>query len=99
MPRIWKEEEIKTLILTNDRMVYKSLLKLYECQTADEQEDGSATERNGAGFNGIDAPILTSFAEFLNRAGFLTAKQTALCRKKLVKYTKQLTRIANSATA
>jgi len=93
--RVWKEEEIKQLILVNDKMVCKCLIKLYERQTADERIEGSANERNGAGFNGVDAPILTSFAEFFNRTGFLTHKQTEVCRKKLIKYVKQLTTIAN----
>lgn len=95
MRRVWKEEEIKQLIMVNDRMVCKSLIKLYECQTISEQADGTASVRNGAGFNGVDAPIMTSFAEFLNRSGFLTPKQIQICRKKLIKYTRQLTRIAN----
>lgn len=94
--RVWEVEEIKHLILTNDKMVYRSLIKLYERQTEGERMDGSATERNGAGFNGIDAPILTSFAEFFNRAGFLTTKQMQICRKKLIKYSGQLTMIANA---
>ena len=97
MVRVWTQEEIKQLIMVNDKMVCKSLIKLYERQTASEQMDGSTTERNGAGFNGVDAPILTSFAEFLKRAGFLTPKQIQVCRKKLIKYTRQLTVIANMA--
>ena len=93
--RVWTEEEIKTLVQTNDKVLYGALRKLYDCQTADEIAEGSANHRNGAGFNGVDAGILTSFCEFLNRSGFLTVKQKAIARKKMVKYTRQLTMLAN----
>lgn len=93
--KTWTEDEIKNLVQTNDTMLYHSLLKLYDCQTADEKASGETHVINGKGFNGVDAPILSSFCEFLNKTGFLTAKQKILARKKLVKYTKQLTVIAN----
>lgn len=94
--RIWTEDEIRELVQTNDKVLYGALKNLYACQTADEQADGETHNRNGAGFNGADAPILSSFAEFLERTGFLTPKQKVLARKKLVKYNKQLTRLANA---
>lgn len=93
--RVWTEEEIKTLVQKNDKVLYGALKKLYACQTEDEKEDGAANHKNGAGFNGVDAGILTSFCEFLNKAGFLTEKQKVIARKKMVKYTKQLTILAN----
>ena len=95
--RVWSEEEIKDLIQTNDKVLYGALKKLYACQTADEQISGETKEQNGVGFNGVDAPILTSFCEFLNKTGFLTPKQKNLARKKLVKYNKQLTKLANAS--
>ncbi len=93
--RVWTEEEIKILVQTNDKVLYGALRKLYECQTADEKADRTANHRNGAGFNGIDAGIMTSFCEFLNRTGFLTVKQKEIARRKMVKYTRQLTMLAN----
>ena len=94
--RVWTEEEIRNLVQTNDKVLYGALRNLYNCQTADEKEDGETTHQNGAGFNGLDAPILSSIAEFLNKNGFLTEKQKVLVRKKLVKYNRQLTRLANA---
>ena len=94
--RIWTAEEIKNYVQTSDFVLYKGLLKLYDCQTADEKMAGSTSHDNGAGFNGVDAPILSSFAEFLIKTGFLTPKQKVIARKKLVKYTKQLTALANA---
>lgn len=93
--RTWSEEEIKDLIQTNDKVLYGALKKLYAEQTADEQSDGQTSHANGAGFNGVDSPFLSSCSEFLLRKGYLTDKQKASVRKLLVKYNKQLTRLAN----
>lgn len=95
--KTWTEEEIKNLIQVNDKVLYGALKKIYAEQTADEKASGQTNHQNGVGFNGVDAPILSSFAEFLNKTGFLTPKQRAIARKKLIKYTKQLTRLANNA--
>lgn len=94
--RVWTEDEIKNLIQTNDKVLYGALRKLYAEQTSDEQAAGTTKHYNGVGFNGADAKIMSSFAEFLKRTGFLTPKQKAVARRKLVKYNKQLTRIANA---
>ena len=94
--RVWTEEEIKHLIQVNDKVLYGALKKIYGEQTADEKASGQTNHQNGVGFNGVDAPILSSFAEFLNKAGFLTPKQKVIARKKLIKYNKQLTRLANA---
>ena len=94
--RVWTEEEIKSLIQTNDKVLYGALKKLYAEQTADEQSAGETKYNNGVGFNGADSKIMSSFAQFLTRTGFLTPKQKAVARRKLVKYNKQLTRLANA---
>lgn len=94
--KTWTEDEIKNLIQTNDKVLYGALKKIYAEQTADEQAEGQTNHQNGVGFNGADAPILSSFVEFLNRTGFLTPKQRVIARKKLMKYGKQLTRLANA---
>lgn len=91
----WTEQELKDLMKTNDRVLYSCLIRLYECQTADEQNSGTTKEHNGIGFNGVDAKFLTSAAQFLNKTGFLTAKQKVSVRKSLMKYSKQLTKLAN----
>ena len=94
--RIWTEDEIRKLVQTNDKVLYGALRKLYAEQTADEQRDGATKHHNGVGFNGPDSQIMSSFAEFLIRTGFLTDKQKTVARKKLVKYNKQLTKLANA---
>lgn len=95
MSRVWTVEEIKTLVLTNDKMVAHSVVVLYDRQTTSEQAAQETHERNGVGFNGVDAAILSSFAEFYKSRGYLSPKQTAIARKKLPKYARQLTAIAN----
>ncbi|HCJ37839.1 MAG TPA: hypothetical protein DHV37_05880 [Erysipelotrichaceae bacterium] len=94
--RVWTEEEIKDLIQSNDEVLYLALKKIYACQTEDEKNSGETKEHNGVGFNSIDAPFMSSLAEFLLKTGFLTSKQKMYARKKLVKYNKQLTRLANA---
>ena len=94
--RIWTEEEIRNLVQTNDKVLYGAIKKLYAEQTADEQREGHTKHYNGVGFNGADSRFMSSIAEFLKRTGFLTDKQKAVARRKLVKYNKQLTRLANA---
>jgi len=94
--RVWTADEIKELVQTNDKVLYGAMRKLYECQTEDEKAEGAANHKNGAGFNGVDAKIMTSFCEFLIKTGFLTYKQKVIARKKMVKYTKQLVILANA---
>lgn len=96
MKKTWTEDEIKTLVQTNDKVLYGALKRLYAEQTADEQSSGETKHHNGVGFNGIDSRFLSSVAEFLIRTGFLTDKQKYVTRKKLVKYNKQLTKLANA---
>lgn len=94
-PRRWTEDEIRNLIQSNDKILYNGFLKLYERQTATEQANGETRERNGQGFNALDANFLTSCAEFLKKRGYLSDKQKYHVRKKLIKYNRQLTEIAN----
>lgn len=94
--RIWTESEIKELVQTNDKVLYGALKRLYGEQDPREKSSKDTHIVNGAGFNKYDAPFLTSVAEFLIKNGFLTNKQKTATRKKLVKYTRQLTKLANA---
>jgi len=93
--KVWAPEEIKSLIQTNDTVLYRALKRLYAEQTDDEQFREHTVERNGRGFNKVDADFLTSVSKFLNSRGFLTEKQKVATRRKLIKYNAQLTRLAN----
>ena len=94
--KTWTADEIKKLVQENDKVLYGALKKLYACQTADEQANSSTHHANGAGFNAIDAPFLTSVSQFLINKGYLTDKQKMIVRKKLIKYNTQLTNLANA---
>ena len=93
--KVWTAEEIKELINTNNAFVARSLVKLFERQTADEQNSEMTKYQNKMGFSAFDADILSSMAKQFQRYGKLTEKQTVVARRRLQKYTKQLTRIAN----
>ena len=45
--RIWTEEEIKTLVQTNDKVLYGALKKLYNEQTSDEKAVGNGRPHPG----------------------------------------------------
>lgn len=91
----WTEENIRTLVQTNDGVLYGALMQLYKRQTSAEKRDGTTRVRNGEGFNSIDANFMSSLAIYYMRHGYLTDNQKIVARRKLQKYTKQLTKIAN----
>ena len=92
----WTEGEIKGLLLTRTDAVCKALVRLVSFQTADERLVGQTVHHNGAGFNGYDAKLLTSFAEQVEKGRGLSEKQLTIARKRLVKYTRQLADYANT---
>ena len=94
-PKKWSEATIRELILTNDGVLYGALMQLYNRQTSSEQRTGTTRDRNGVGFNGCDANFLSSLSVYYMRHGYLTDNQKRVARRKLPKYSKQLTKIAN----
>lgn len=96
MAKVWTEEEIAKMVQENDKVLYGALKKLYAEQTADEQRDGATKHYNGVGFNGADSKFMSSVCEQLIHKGWLSDKQKFCVRKRLVKYNKQLTRLANN---
>lgn len=95
MARVWKEEEIRDLIQNNDKVLYRALKRIYEKQTYDEQNAGATLYHNGVGFNGADSKFMSGICEYLNKYGYLSDKQKYRARQRIIKYNKQLTRIAN----
>ena len=99
MPKTsWTAEEIKGVLARTDKaaqeFIGRAVYALFLRQTEGERVLGNTVEHNGRGFSSCDANILSSFAKFWKKAGFLTPKQTALARKKLMKYGRQLAEIA-----
>lgn len=89
-------ETIKTKVASDPKWATRAILALFELQTAQEQDYQQTVERNGQGFNGIDAEILSSFANQVKRGRTLSQKQLAIAYKKLPKYSKQLFTLATS---
>jgi len=81
---------VKEKLSSDSAWASRAIVKLYECQTMDEQCSGLTKENNGVGFNGLDAVILSSFAEQLLKGRSLTAKQLAIAHRKLPKYSGQV---------
>lgn len=88
--KVWGKTEVQTLLKTNDKAAVKALLVIYSFQTQSEQASDATKEHNGVGFTGLDAELLSSFAKFYQRAGFLSDKQMEILRNKITKYWRQL---------
>lgn len=94
--KLWNEEQIKYLILTNETVLYSCLKNLYDCQTEEERSNGNTSEHNGIGFNAYDAPFLSAMIKNLDKYGNLTYGQRNKTKQILQKYSKQLVTMANS---
>ena len=95
----WTIEEIRNLLEESDKAVARAILAIYGRQTASEQATETTSESNGVGFNGVDAPFLSSLAKFYEEKGYLSPKQVSYGRKKIRKYAGQLVNIANPPVA
>ena len=77
------------------KKIANMLVAMHRRQTEEEKISNETREANGIGFNGADAPILTSIASHYLKKGFISPKQMAIVTKKLPRYIGQLTDIAN----
>ena len=91
----WTKQQIVDNVLASDQWAVRALMAVYRNQTESEQESETTVVKNGVGFTGYDAEILTSFAKCYERRRFLTPKQMAVLRKRIVRYWKQLLVAAN----
>jgi len=88
--KIWDKESIQLLLDKSDQAVYNGLMRIYNRQTRDEQNYQETRDWNTIGFTGVDGNIMSSYAEFYKKTGFLTPKQLTIARKKMKKYWRQL---------
>lgn len=91
----WNRENLWEILSTNNDQLAKALVALYQRQTTQEQHSKQTADHNGIGFNGVDAPFLSSCAEGVKKHGKLTQNQATHVRKALKKYLGQLVAIAN----
>lgn len=88
-----KQDLIKALrnqLERNVSVAAKACTRIFEYQTAAEQETESTRFYNGVGFTGSDAGILSSFAKQINRGRQLSEKQNYILKKRMPKYAGQL---------
>ena len=83
-------EQLRHRLASNDRWALRALMRIYHNQTADEQNSESTIERNGIGFTGPDAEILTSFARQYQRRGSLSERQMIILRRRIPAYARQI---------
>lgn len=81
---------VQHMVDTHTAWVEKGIVRIYENQTANEQQSASTSEDNGVGFTGFDAEFGTSLALAVMKYGHLTEKQLPWARKMVRKYWKQL---------
>lgn len=94
--RIWTAEEIINLIEKNNTFVERCIVKIYERQTADEQETFNTNHNNGIGFSGADAGKMTYYAKYILTGRHLTGEHLETAKQRIKKYKKQLLEIANN---
>jgi hypothetical protein len=94
----WSETSIKELLASNPNAVLRAILAIYNLQEPDEKMMGVTTHENKVGFNAYDAELLTKCAIQLNRTKKLHDSLYYQARRKIFKYSKQLTNIANNNT-
>jgi len=79
-------EQLRHRLASNDRWALRALMRVYQNQTADEQCRETTIERNGIGFSGPDADILTSFARQYQQRGWLSERQLAILHRRIPAY-------------
>ena len=93
--KVWDKDEIKSILTRSDVFVTRSVVKMLERQTADEARGGYTHEANSVGFSAFDAEFLTSIANQIINGRNLSPKQIASARKSMLRYSGQITDIAN----
>lgn len=91
----WKKVDIRKALEGSDVWLAKGLVAIYNQQTPSEQVSGVTAEDNGFGFNGVDADFLSKLAVHYLDHGRLSVSQISYARKKMLKYSGQLAKLAN----
>lgn len=81
---------VKHMLATNESWATRALIRVYANQTADEQASQATSHNNSIGFSGVDAMILSSFAQQYQRWNRLSPKQLTILFRKMPRYWKQV---------
>lgn len=91
----WTGEAVYKRLTESQAWVERSIVALYEYQTEAEKQTGATIKNNGVGFNGPDAYMMTYYANWIKGGKHLSGKHLEKASKKILKYSKQLAKIAN----
>lgn len=76
--------------LEKPEVALRAMVRVYKSQTKDEQGKRETICKNGVGFTGSDAEILSTFSGLLTHGYKLSEKQIAVAVKRMKKYARQL---------
>jgi hypothetical protein len=88
------QEEIRAKVQVDPRWTERAVLVLFEHQTEDEKQNDATLKRNGVGFSGSDAHLMSYYAKWLLSKKHLTGKHLEKAQKVVSKYAGQLAKIA-----
>jgi len=95
----WTEQQIVSLLDTNDRAVERAIVAIYERQTADEKQTEHTRHDNSVGFRQNHAKRMSYYARLIKSGRHLYPRQLELSRKWMLMYRRQLADIANKKEA
>lgn len=84
------KEQIRELLLSNDRIVERAIIVLFKRQTTSEQRTETTREVNNRGFSSSDAHIGTYMAKWILSGKRLSGKYLDRARTMSLKYVRQL---------
>lgn len=84
------EAYLKDLLKTNNKVLLKAIVLIYDNQTFEEKNKGESIEDNCIGFSKIDAKEMSDIANKIRAGKALTKGELAKSRNKMQKYWKQL---------
>ena len=95
MTKVWTVNEVESNLLSNPIWVEKAIVALFNRQTISEHDSEVTTNSNNVGFTAFDASKMSYYAKWCLNGRHLSGHHLDNARKKILKYKKQLTKIAN----
>jgi hypothetical protein len=95
MKRVWTVNEVKENLLKSDIWLHRSILAIYNLQAESEKSTESTHLLNKVGFSAFDAKRMSYYAKWIKSDHKLSGRHRDLARAKMLRYSKQLTKIAN----
>lgn len=89
-----RKEKVRQLLISSDKAVLRGIVAIYKMQTAQEQNSDATLEHNNQGFCAFDASTMSLYAKTIIRYGGLTQSQLKIARPKILRYTRQLSELA-----